>query len=91
MNKKLNTFLFLIVGTIVNIVVMLLLLILFLYVIGFVFTPKTNGNVITAVTLTAVMLSVLGSFVIYSQLVKFANKKWNLEKWIEPLFRRKRR
>ena len=91
MNKKFNTFLFLLLGTVVNIVVMLLLLILFLYMIGFLFTPETNGNVITAVTLTAVMLSVVGSYFIYSRLVKYVNNKWNLEKWIVPLFKSRRR
>ena len=90
MNKKLNTFIFLIAGTIVNVVVMLLLLIIFLYLIGFIFTPETSGGVITAVTLTAVMLSVVGSYFIYSKVVKFINKKWDIEQWIEPLFRRKR-
>ena len=91
MNKKLNTLFFLLAGTIVNVVVMLLLLILLLYLIGFLFTPDTDGKVITAVTLTAVMLSVVGSYFVYSKLVKFINKKWDIEQWIEPLFRRKRR
>jgi len=90
MNKKLNTLLFLIVGTIVNIIVMLLLLVGFLYLIGNIFTPETSDAVITSVTLTAVMLSVVGSYFIYSKLVKFVNKKWNLEQWIEQLFRKKR-
>lgn len=91
MNKKLNTFIFLIIGTIVNILVMLLLLVSFLYLIGFLFTPETNGSVITAVTLTAVMLSVVGSYLIYSRLVKLVNKKWDLEHWIEPLFNKRKR
>jgi membrane protein YdbS with pleckstrin-like domain len=90
MNKKLNTLFFLLAGTVVNIVVMLLLLVGFLYLIGFLFTPETNGSVVTAVTLTAVMLSVVGSYFVYSKLVKFVNNKWNLEQWIEPLFRKKR-
>lgn len=90
MNKKLNTFIFLLAGTVVNIVVMLLLLVAFLYIISFLFKPETNGAVITAVTLTAVMLSVVGSYFIYSRLVKIVNKKWNLEQWIEPLFNKKR-
>jgi hypothetical protein len=75
MNKKLNTLIFLLLGTIVNIVVMLVLLITFLYLIGFIFTSDTDGNVITAVTLTAVMLSVVGSYFIYSKFVKIINKK----------------
>jgi uncharacterized membrane protein YqjE len=87
MNKKLNTFVFLLIGTVVNIVVMLLLLIGFLYLIGFIFSPETNATLVTAVTLTAVMLSVIGSYIIYSRLVKYLNNKFNLERWIEPLFK----
>ena len=90
MNKKLNTILFLLIGTVVNIVVMLILLISFLYIIGLIFTPESNSNLVTTVTLTAVMLSVVGSYFLYSRLVKIVNKKWDLEQWIEPLFRRKR-
>ncbi|MBB6482583.1 hypothetical protein [Spirochaeta isovalerica] len=90
MNKKLNTFLFLIVGTIVNIGIMLILLILFLYLIGFAFTAETSSQLVSALTLGAVMLSVVGSYLIYSQIIKFINKKWDLEKYIAPLFKRKR-
>lgn len=90
MNKKLNTFLFLIVGTIVNIAIMLLLLIGCLYLIGLIFNADSNGQVVTAVTLSAVMLSVVGSYLIYSRIIKLVNKKWDLERYIEPLFRRKR-
>ena len=90
MNKKLNTFIFLIIGTAVNIIVMLLLLIGFLYVIGLFITPKTSGGIVTTVTLTAVLLSVVGSYLIYTKLVRFINNKWDLERWIEPLFKKKR-
>lgn len=90
MNKKLNTFLFLLGGTIVNIAIMLILLIVFLYIIGHTFTSGSNPNLVTAITLTAVMLSVVGSYLIYSRLIKIMTKKWNLENYIEPLFRRKR-
>lgn len=91
MNKKLNTLIFLIIGTIVNIVCMLLLLVALLYLVQFLFTPETSGSIVTGVTLTAVMLSVVGSYFIYSKLVKIINNKWNLEQWIEPLFKKKRR
>lgn len=89
MNKKLNTFLFLLVGTVVNIGIMLILLILFLYLIGFLFTSETSSQVVSVLTLGAVMLSVVGSYLIYSQIIKFINRKWNLENYIAPLFRRK--
>jgi len=89
MNKKLNTLLFLLVGTIVNIGIMLILLILFLYLLGFVFTPESSTQMVSVLTLGAVMLSVVASYLIYSQIVKFINKKWNLEKYIAPLFKRK--
>lgn len=90
MNKKLNTLVFLIVGTIVNIAIMLLLLIIFLYLIGHLFSASSNGQIVTIVTLLAVMLSVVGSYLIYTRLIKFISKKWNVEKYVEPLFKRKR-
>lgn len=90
MNKKVNTFIFLLIGTIVNIALMLILLIALLYLIGLIFTADSNSQLVTAITLSAVMLSVVGSYLIYSRLIKIINKKWNLENYIEPLFRRKR-
>ncbi|MBN2657799.1 MAG: hypothetical protein JXR86_12120 [Spirochaetales bacterium] len=89
MNKKLNTLLFLIAGTIVNIGIMLILLILFLYLIGHAFTSETSSQLVSVLTLGAVMLSVVGSYLIYSQIIKFINRKWDLEKYIAPLFKRK--
>lgn len=90
MNKKLNTFIFLLVGTVINILVMLILLVGLLYLSGFILTAGTDEKVKTIVFFAIVLFSVIGSYFIYSRIVKAINKKWDLEQWIEPIFRRKR-
>lgn len=90
MNKKLNTFFFLLVGTVLNIGIMLLLLVLFLYLIGLFFTSETSSQVVSALSLGAIMLSVVATYLIYSRIIKIINKKWNLEKYIAPIFKKKR-
>ena len=90
MNKKLNTFIFLLVGTVINILVMLILLVGLLYLSGFILTAETDEKVKTIVFFAIVLFSVIGSYFIYSRIVKAINKKWDLEQWIEPIFRRKR-
>ncbi len=48
MNKKLNTALFLLLGTVLNIVLMLVFLVLFIYLAGFVANknPESQMNII---------------------------------------------
>lgn len=90
MNKKLNTVLFMLGGTIVNIFLMLGLFLLFLYLGNLVLTPETDSNLKMLIFLLIIGCSVVGSFFLYSRIVKMINKKWNLENYMHPLFTRKR-
>ncbi|MDA3957148.1 leader peptide processing enzyme [Oceanispirochaeta sp.] len=90
MNKKLNTVLFMLGGTIVNIILMLGLFLLFLYLGNLVLTPETDSNMKMLIFLLIIGISVVGSFFLYSKIVKMINKKWNLENYMHPLFSRKR-
>ncbi|MDC7232291.1 MAG: leader peptide processing enzyme [Spirochaetales bacterium] len=91
MNKKLNTVLFMIGGTILNILLMLALFVLFLFLGNKVLTPETASNIKMLVFLLIIGFSVVGSFFLYSRIVKFITKKWNLEEYMHPLFSGKRR
>jgi len=90
MNKKLNTILFMLGGTVLNIVLMLGLFLLFLYLGNMVLTPETDSNIKMLVFLLIIGFSVVGSFFLYSRIVKYISKKWNLEEYMHPLFSRKR-
>jgi len=90
MNKKLNTILFMLGGTVLNVLLMLGLFLLFLYLGNLVLTPETDSNVKMLVFLLIIGFSVVGSFFLYSRIIKFISKKWNLEEYMHPLFSRKR-
>lgn len=91
MNKKLNTVLFMLGGTVLNIVLMLGLFVLFLFLGNKVLTPETSANLKMLVFLLIMGFSVVGSFFIYSKIIKFITKKWNLEEYMHPLFPSKKR
>lgn len=91
MNKKVNTLLFMLAGTVVNIVLMLGLFILFLFLGNLVLTPETDSSIKLLVFLMIIGLSVVGSFLIYSRIVKFVTTRWNLEQIMHPIFSRRNR
>jgi len=90
MNKKLNTVLFMLAGTVLNIVVMLALFLLLLFGANLILTPESDATLKMLVFLVVVVVSVVGTFFIYSRIVKWINNKWNLEQYMHPLFGRKR-
>ena len=78
-------------GTVVNIVLMLGLFILFLFLGNKVLTPETSANIKMLIFLLIMGFSVVGSFFIYSKIVKFVTKKWNLEEYMHPIFSNRKR
>ncbi len=90
MNKKLNTFIFIIAGTIVNIVIMGLLLLGMIFIINPIFGSEMNPNLMSGIFMFSVLMAVVASFFIYVKLIKIINRKWNLEQWIEPILKRRR-
>ena len=90
MNKKVNTILFMLAGTVLNIVVMLVLFLILLFAANLILTPETDSTIKMVVFLLVITLSVLGSFFLYSRLVKWINGKWDLDQYMHPLFGKKR-
>jgi len=89
MNKKLNTILFMLAGTVLNIFLMLVLFLLFLFLGNMILTPETDSNIKMLIFLLIIGFSVVGSFFLYSRIVKYISKKWNLEEYMHPLFSKK--
>ena len=87
MNKTLNTALFLIIGTVINIVLMIGLMLLFLVVAGRLIGDSEAWPLIFMVSVFA---SIIGSFGLYTLLIRWVDRTFKLEKYIHPLFRKKR-
>lgn len=91
MNKKVNSLWFMLAATVLNVV----LLIIF-FVIGFVIiswlptgdiSQEEGGSPLINLAILIVFVgSIAGTFLVYGRIVKWANKKFNLEDKMGPLF-----
>ena len=78
-------------GTVLNVVLMLGLFVLFLFLGNKVLTPETGSNIKMLIFMLIIGFSVVGSFFLYSKIVKAITKKWKLEEYMHPLFSSKKR
>ncbi len=90
MNKKLNTALFLIGATVFNLLLLFVLIVLSLLVISALGRGRLSGNLMSILLIVVFLGSMVASFLIYNQVIKFVSRKIDLEKYFLPLFRRRR-
>lgn len=91
MNKKLNTALFIIGASILNIVLMLVFFLLALVILGAVLSEDTSASTAQFFMLFAFLVSIGGTYGVYSFLVKFFSKKVDMEKYFHPIFKPRHR
>ncbi len=90
MNKKANTVLFLIGATVFNLAVMFVLIILFLVIISALFRNSPNQGLISVLMVVVFIGSIAASFFIYGRVLKLISRKWDLDKYFLPLFKRRK-
>ena len=93
MNKKANTLLFMVIATLVNITLLAIF-----FIIGFVllslllnaFPSMANSQMASGLSVLFVFVFAIGlTFFIYNKLVMWANKKFELEDKLHPIFTRR--
>ena len=89
MNKKTNTILFILGGTVFNILITLISFILLLVIYSRFFPQLPEESAAWILPLIFV-LSVAISFVVYRMVVKYITKKIDMEKYFDPIFGRRR-
>jgi hypothetical protein len=82
MNKKLNTALFMLGATIFNLVLLAILMMAGLVAILALKLPQL-------LVIVWFLISMVGSFLIYNQVVKLITRKIDMEKYFLPLFKRR--
>jgi uncharacterized RDD family membrane protein YckC len=90
-NKKLNTVLFILAASAVNIVVMILLMTLLLALLGLLMPPDISPGFGQFIFLLVFAASIGGSFFFYHRFVGFLSKKIDMEKHFHPIFRSRKR
>ena len=92
MNKKLNTTLFIIGATLVNIIIRGVL-----FFAGFFIASRllpqdeVSPNVILIVFMLIFIGSILGSFFLYHRLIRFISNKVDMEKYFHPIFKQRKK
>jgi len=87
MSKKSNTLWFMLAATVLNILLMMVLFIVcFVLITRFV---DPNSSLIPMWLGLTFVVSIGGSFFVYSKIIKWMNKKFNLEQNLSPLWSRR--
>ncbi len=89
MNKKVNTILFILGATIVNILVMAILFILCLVLIARFVDPESSMMPLWFGAMF--LVSIGGSFFLYTVIMKRITARFDMEKYLDPIFSRKSR
>jgi hypothetical protein len=89
MNKKLNTALFMLGATVFNLVLLFLLILLAMLAITALFGQRLGPSVMSILLIVVFLAAMVGSFLIYNQVVKWIARKIDMEKYFLPLFKRR--
>jgi hypothetical protein len=87
MNKKVNTLLFVLGATVVNILITILVFILLFVVCVRLLPPDVSTGALPFVFIAALA----ASFFIYNKLLKIVTKKVDMDKYFDPIFKPRRR
>lgn len=94
MNKKLSTVLFVLGGTVLNLILMLTFISGLIYAANKIltaFVTETNQTIEMFAYSGAILGGLVLAFIVYSRIMKMIQNKFELEKYLEPLFKSKRR
>ena len=89
MNKRTNTLLFILGGTIFNILVTIICFVLLMVVLSHQLQNLPENAVAWALPVIFI-ISIVASFLVYRLAIKIIMKKVDMEKYFDPLFGRRR-
>ena len=91
MNKKLNTALFIIGASILNVLLMVILMTLGLAVISLIAPTNISPTIASVLFILVFLLAVAGSFFAYHKGIKLLATKINMDKYFHPIFNSRKR
>ncbi len=91
MNKKVNTVLFILVATVVNIAIMMAILVGGMYLLGAALPERAQESAGQFLFIILFFVAIGGAFIIYNRIVRFLSKKIDMDKYFHPVFKRRQR
>ena len=90
MNKKVNTVLFIIGATLINVLIIFIIYFAGIYIFALVYNDGM-GSYIEIINTFIFIASIVGSFLIYRLILKIISNKIDMEKYFEPIISRKKK
>jgi len=90
MNKKTNSIVFMLLATLLNVVILCVFFIVGMVLVGLFANANPESGLLPILIIVVFLVSIVGSFFLYSKIVKFLNKKFALEDKMDPLFTSKK-
>ncbi|MDR0375135.1 MAG: hypothetical protein LBH85_05365 [Treponema sp.] len=91
MNKKLNTFFFVLVATVVNLVITIVVFFVMLALFLRLIAPHISENAVTWGAMLIFILAIALAFIIYQLIIKLFASKVDMQKYFYPIFAPKNR
>ncbi|MDR0410889.1 MAG: leader peptide processing enzyme [Treponema sp.] len=91
MNKKINTLLFILGATIVNIIIFGVVFFVLLILYGRLLAPSVGEGVNQWATALIFVATIALSFIIYNRFIKVFTNKIDMDKYFDPLVKPRRR
>ncbi|MBN2546027.1 MAG: hypothetical protein JXB50_09540 [Spirochaetes bacterium] len=88
MNKKLNTFIFMLIATLLNVFLIIIFIILAFLILS-VASKYLSSEFMFFVTISTFLTAIIASFLVYHKIILFVSKKYNLNDKIDPIFKSK--
>ena len=91
MNKKLNTALFIVGASILNVILMIIFITIGMVILSKIIPENTSPTLISVLFILVFLLSVAGSFFVYHKSIRILAGKINMDKYFHPIFNSKKR
>lgn len=89
MSKKTNSLIFMLLATLLNLVLLIVFFFIGMLLVGLYANYNPESGIIPILFVAVFLISIAGSFVIYTKIIKYVNKKMSLEEKLDPLFSKK--
>ncbi len=91
MNKKMNTLFFILAATAFNLIVMVGLMVALLALLARIIPDSVGSSLALILMMLLFVLAILGTYLIYRWVLNLLSRRFDLEKYLIPLFKRRKR
>ena len=89
MSNRTKTIVFVIIATVFNLLLLGILLIASFKLVSLLFIER-SGYMINLISFLMIGIPIIATFFVYSIAVRWAQRRWNIDQFLQPIFGRRR-